>query len=133
MAQHRIFVVLCGLFFLISSAHAIDRLTLNTANTSVTLSVSPFMASQREYHERTWQDATGFYVIGFDIDMTSALIPMTNPPGQPHYAARITVALIVDGQKHVLDILRGQWTPEGCFEDDPATLVRIALEQQEIR
>ena len=119
MTQHRIFVVLCGLFFLISSAHATNQL----------LRFSPLT----EYHERTWQDATGFYVIGFDVDMTSVSIPMTNPPGQSHYAARITVAQIVDGRKHVLDTFYGQWTPGGCFEDDPATLVRITLGRQEIR
>jgi hypothetical protein len=73
--------------------------------------------------QRTYQEAGHFYVIDFDYSTDYATIPLTNPPGQPHYNAEITVYEIVDGNKKQLAIFGGQYTANGCFEDDPKYLV----------
>lgn len=87
---------------------------------------------EKEYvsAERTHQDSTGFYLIHFEYDSRFCTIPMTNPPGQPHYSAEITVYKIMDGKKQMIgEPFPGEYTPNGCFEDDPVYLIQEAKGQ----
>lgn len=77
--------------------------------------------------QRAYQNSGHFYIIDFDYNTEWATVPVTNPPGQPHYSAKITVSEIVDGEKKELATFGGQYTEKGCFEDDPASLVTQAL------
>jgi hypothetical protein len=90
-----------------------------------------FIESYAIQASRNYQDETGFYVIDFDFDNSYYLVPATNPPGQPHYQATITVYQIVDGKKIIIgESFDGQYTEKGCFEDDPKYLIDKARKNQ---
>lgn len=76
------------------------------------------------------------YVVVFDVcsDCTVS-VPLTNPLGQPHYQAKIRIFVETGNETHYERALlygpfSGQWTKDGCFEDDPKTLVEFALEEK---
>ncbi|HOZ62000.1 MAG TPA: hypothetical protein PK914_07745 [Smithellaceae bacterium] len=54
-------------------------------------------------------------------------VPFTNPPGQPHYSADITVYKIDKCDTVQIGYpFEGKYTPKGCFEDDPKYLISEA-------
>ena len=75
-----------------------------------------------------YSDATGDYQIFYDVDRSSCLVPATNPPGQPHHDAYITVyALLKNGKKYMVGApMKGTYVPNGCFEDVPENWVKAA-------
>ena len=89
------------------------------------------MASGSLIRERTVTVDEKMYVVEYTVDDTgSVFIPLTNPPGQAHYPAAIRVFVVADGHKQAVgSVFDGQYTFGGCFEDDPAMLVRKALKQ----
>jgi hypothetical protein len=80
--------------------------------------------------ERTYQGDGHFYIIHFTYDAGLSMIPATSPVGQLHYSALITVSEIVNGAKKEIATFNGQYTERGCFEDDPQTLVEMALKMK---
>jgi hypothetical protein len=89
-----------------------------------------YRQSEDQTAERTYQDSTGFYIIHFEYNTASCSIPLTNPPGQPHYFATITVYKIVEGKKtQIGEPFSGQYTENGCFEDEPSYLINSAKQQ----
>lgn len=88
-----------------------------------------YMNNKDRTAERTYQDSTGFYIINFVYNTSYCTIPATNPPGQPHYGATITVYEIIDGKKQIIgEPFGGTYTEKGCFEDAPDYLIKIAKE-----
>lgn len=86
-----------------------------------------YMNNEDKTAERTYQDGTGFYIINFVYNTSYCTIPATNPPGQPHYGATITVYEIIDGKKQIIgESFGGTYTEKGCFEDAPDFLVKNA-------
>jgi hypothetical protein len=56
-------------------------------------------------------------------------IPTTDPPGTPHYNARVTVRrLDANGPTQIGEPMDGTYVEGGCFEDRPEDYVRLALE-----
>lgn len=85
-------------------------------------------------HERTISLSHRDYVVVYKVcmggsDCSTNFVPATFPAGQMHYRATISVF-----EQRGLERIRiyrdweGLWTREGCFEDDPKTLVESALE-----
>lgn len=74
--------------------------------------------------ERFWEDST--IVIKFEYDIKSVFAILTYPP-IPHYRAEITVYKIKNGERIIIgETFSGIYTEQGCFEDNPALLVRKA-------
>lgn len=83
---------------------------------------------------RTLERADGFYVIEYRYARSCASVPMTYPPGQPHYPAEITVFRVINGSgQKIGKSFRGQYTDLGCFEDDPKMLVEYAIKHKDDR
>ncbi len=104
-----------------------------------------------EVHERRVTVHGREWLVQYDVGACEApkfenctvSVPATMPPGQPHYSAKITVidtgmisstcsgvvvTCAVYGEKiQVGQTFSGQWTPDGCFEDDPVALVEKVL------
>jgi len=74
---------------------------------------------------RTWHHAGRTFVVLFEVAADAAIfVPLTSPLGQPHTAARITIYERAEGRLLQRGAaFDGYWTPQGCFEDDPETLV----------
>ncbi|MHA2069183.1 MAG: hypothetical protein ACXABY_32895 [Candidatus Thorarchaeota archaeon] len=80
--------------------------------------------------ERTYQRADGFYLIHFSYNTQYADVPLTDPPGAPHYGADITIYKIVDGKKvKQCPMFNGVYVPGGCFEDDSNYLINKCLKK----
>ena len=79
-------------------------------------------------HERTWAEHGHVYVVSYRVERPGMSIPLTNLPGGVHYDASITVFRVVEGRHQRVASFDGQYTDEGCFEDDPKALVQWALE-----
>lgn len=87
-----------------------------------------------EVHERRATVDGRKYIVKYDVPMCNPpkeygncmlFVPSTMPAGQPHYSATISV---FDNKKiQVGQAFPGQWTHDGCFEDDPVALVEKAL------
>jgi len=82
-------------------------------------------------HERTISHGGKEYVVVYRVcDTCTMSVPATYPAGQAHYPAEISVF-----EQRGLDRIAvfkpwdGQWTADGCFEDDPKTLVEAALKE----
>jgi hypothetical protein len=86
----------------------------------------------QETRYKTYEDSTGMYLIKYDVDFSSAFVPMTYPPGAPHYDATITVYQIyhwVDKSKDTVlngASFPGTYVKDGCFEDRPEDHIRKA-------
>lgn len=96
-----------------------------------------------EVHERKVGVDGKHYLVKYDVPECSpkdgwsnctVSAPATFPPGQSHYKATITVYVYgQSGDSAWLVPFRpfpGQWTEQGCSEDDPTTLVKYALEHK---
>ena len=96
----------------------------------VLVCASPSLAAT---HTRTYTTDGHVYVVEYDVEDTgSYAVPLTLPVGQPHYNATITVSEVVEGRQQLVTApFAGQWTPRGCFEDDPESLVKEALERRQ--
>lgn len=74
-----------------------------------------------------WRDCirpNGNYQVRYEWDRLRASIPLTNPPGQPHYDATVSV------WKNGVQIgtnMTGVYTEKGCFEDEPCHFVDRAI------
>jgi hypothetical protein len=80
---------------------------------------------------RTLERADGFYVVEYRYG-GFATVPLTNPPGPPHYGAEITVFRVVDGKRQQIgQPFGGEYTVNGCFEDDPKVLVEYAIKHKD--
>lgn len=76
---------------------------------------------------RNYQISNEYYTIEFKFNTSWFSRPATLPAGHPHYAAKITVCQIINGQRlKVGDTFDGQYTEHGCFEDEPSSLVQRA-------
>lgn len=94
---------------------------------SDTTEAIPALPNEISHASRNYQDDTGFYIIDFEYYTGSCMVPATNPPGKPHYAATITVYQIIDGKKVMIGKpFDGQYIPGGCFEDASDYLVEKA-------
>lgn len=99
-------------------------------NTS--FSNNSFLFEETKHAERTVTYSNRFFVISYDYNTSSCLIPLTYPPGEPHYSATITVYEVIKGEKiKVCEPFSGQYIEKGCFEDNPETLVKQALKNKE--
>ena len=76
--------------------------------------------------ERTYQADGHFYVINFVYDPMYAFVPAVIGNAQAHYDAKISVYEVVNGEKQLIASFGGQYTENGCFEDDPKSLVEYA-------
>lgn len=77
---------------------------------------------------RNFSIAHHFYTVKYEYNDSYASIPATYPPGVAHYSAWITVSEVVNRATSAIGKpFAGQYTMEGCFEDDPSTLVESAL------
>ena len=70
------------------------------------------------------------YQVVYEYQPMYATIPLTNPPGAPHYTAVIQIKRFENGQfVNLGESFGGQYTDNGCFEDDPETLVKELLKR----
>lgn len=72
------------------------------------------------------------YMVKYIYDPTFCMVPMTNPPGFPHYDATITVyqkTLVNNKYKYIQigEPMMGQYVSGGCFEDVPEDYIKHAL------
>jgi hypothetical protein len=81
-----------------------------------------------EEAERTYENYGHFYVVHFSYTTRSYSVPATMS-GQPHYSATISVYEVLNGGKKLLSEFEGKYTEKGCFEDDPKSLVKYAIEK----
>lgn len=102
-------------------------------------------------HERKVVVDGKHYLVSYDVydcdpprEERGCLVEMPALAGaQPHSSASITVVEVQTGKilphstiqwpsaiKIQVASFPGKWTPNGCFEDDPATLVKYALKHQ---
>ena len=109
---------------------------------AILLLVAVFCHSQvpdfeKEIKYKTYNDSTGSYLIKYELgDWYS--IPMTSPPGAPHWDAILTVYKIVSCKSFVPknDTLivgksfAGTYVEKGCFEDVPEDNVNQAKKLQ---
>lgn len=73
---------------------------------------------------RTVEVSNIVYTVIFNLKSTNVFsVPLTSPPGQPHYDCTAT---IYAGTNQV-GVLDTQWTENGCWEDSPMLLVGRAL------
>lgn len=84
-----------------------------------------------EYAERTYQeDGLGFFVIEYNYTTEWFTQPLTNPIGDPHYSATITIYQIINDKKVLLDKpFSGVYIVNGCWEDKPETLVKATMKR----
>lgn len=115
---------LCLLIVFLSDA----RRSIEAAGQRATVVANDWLSS---YTTATvnYEGSEHFYVIEYSYDTMSASIPAIVGAIKLHYAARITVFVIRDGQKQQLGLpMDGTYVPGGCFEDIPAEWVRRAQE-----
>ena len=81
-------------------------------------------AERRAYVDGSW------YVVKYEYTTNGwALVPATNPPGEPHYDAVVTVyRLTKNGEEQVGKPMPGTYVPGGCFEDSPEAYIRAVTE-----
>ena len=103
-------------------------------NLLVVLVVAVLLVTQFGQHwskqERTVDIGKHSYAVEYQVcdEGCMVAVPATYPPGQPHYAARVKVFEIKSGERTPIGKEFGaEWTPKGCFEDDPHWLVQLAL------
>jgi hypothetical protein len=126
--QNRIYKLLLGVALIAELCFFLPDIQAQEFNYKTTL--GNYMNNEDTTAERTYQDSTGFYIINFVYNTSYCTIPATNPPGQPHYGATITVYEIVDGKKQRIgEPFGGTYTEKGCFEDAPDYLVKTAKEK----
>ena len=97
------------------------------------LAVEITRAERYKEHKRFVVVDEKSYKVHYRVDTGGMMfVPSTNPPGQLHYSAKITVFMLVEdrGEVALTEPFPGQWTPAGCFEDNPEMLVRKALKVQ---
>lgn len=68
------------------------------------------------------------YLIIYETNSFSLVTEPATWNAQPHYRANLR---IFDSEGRLLSEQPGEWTPNGCFEDDPVRLVREALRAQD--
>ncbi len=110
--------------------------------TAILLLVAVFCQSQtpdfeKEIKYKTYNDSTGNYLIKYELSSWFS-VPMTDPPGPPHWDATLTVYKIVSckcfiEKNDTLIIGRpfgGTYVEAGCFEDVPEYNVNQAKKLQ---
>jgi len=97
---------------------------------------------------KTYKDSTGDYKIKYEYDPLVYMVPLTNPPGQSHYYATITVYKIhketvlvrkskfktkiefklepTNIEEQIGESFQGYYTVNGCFEDTPEDIINQA-------
>jgi hypothetical protein len=74
--------------------------------------------------QRTITVSNVTYTINYALKSTKFyMVPLTIPPGQPHYACMATVFV---GTNKV-GVLETEWTENGCYEDSPMMVVGRSL------
>jgi hypothetical protein len=92
----------------------------------ITLTALATVSTQKA--ERTLAIEHHFYIVDYEYNPDYSEVPLTNPPGTPHYDATITISEVVDGRKKAVGSpFGGKYTLGGCYEDDPSTLIESAL------
>ena len=79
------------------------------------------------HHERTHQDEAGSFVIRYAVNRSGQVMIPAVANAKAHYSAKIEVFRIVEGQEHFVGAFNGTYVDGGCFEDEPAAMVREAL------
>ena len=116
------------LFFSVSTVSAQIEYFPAVAHTSLLRGEGKF---QTRSAERSVFVDGRFYKINYEYQPQYAMVPLTSPPGQPHYTAVIQVYVLKEnGFTKVGESFGGYYTDAGCFEDDPTTLVNQAIEAQ---
>jgi len=79
--------------------------------------------------ERICETTNETFMVTYDYTTEHCFVPATNPPGEPHYDAKVMVFKIGNGKRvQVGEKMSGTYVEKGCFEDVPAEYVRRALE-----
>lgn len=91
----------------------------------------PFLYEQQDQLATVNHEQGGrFFVIEFRYNPVFCTIPATYPAGCPHYAARVSVFEVKDGEKvPVCEPFDGTYTGGRCYEDKPADIVAWALKE----
>jgi hypothetical protein len=116
-------------FFLLALAAASYGQTLGTASTSLTTADLTYFGGSTRTVVRTAELGGHFFVVEYLVQFGGlTFVPSTYPAGKPHYSAAITVFEVVGGSKvQIGKTFDGQYTDdEGCFEDDPLSLIELA-------
>jgi hypothetical protein len=103
---------------LVSACHG---QTIGSASTELT-----YFGNSTRKVVRTAELGGHFFVVEYLVNYGgTTFVPATYPSGKPHYGAVITVFEIVAGAKaQIGTAFDGQYTDdEGCFEDDPLSLI----------
>lgn len=70
-----------------------------------------------------------FYLVDFTFDSSWSTVPLTNPPGVPHYLATAVAFEIIGGlRKQIGGSFPATFTDGKCFEDNLPDLVERQLE-----
>lgn len=110
-------IMICIGVLIINFAYA-DEFTYQNSNK---------FQNQQRTAQRTYAENGHYYIIHFLYDTMLAYIPATYPEGKLHYDAVITVNEVIDGKEILIATFGGQYTHDGCFEDDPKYLVETAI------
>lgn len=82
--------------------------------------------------KRTFADNTGYYIVKYSYNPDGTFyVPATSPYGKPHWPCIIDVYRSDNALDpicvRVCDTFKGQFTEDGCFEDNPENVVKQAL------
>lgn len=96
--------------------------------------IQPFLAAailaSAQHATRNYDGRGTNYVAEFTYDDSVANVPLTNPPGQPHYQATFDLYRIIEGGRLLIaQTVPGIYTPNGCSEDSLESLF-YAIAQQ---
>ena len=69
----------------------------------------------------------GCFLFVFRYDTNVVEIPMTSPPGPPHYNSIVSVYKKKNNSYNLISSFNCQFTNGLCYEDDPRGLVTEAL------